>query len=169
MLPSDPEPPLSANTSSPPALLPFPFGKYSYSRREPLYSLDDSSQLSILSQKLFFYLFFPCLKTLHIRVRMHWCLSFATHQISLFLPLFPYCSTDIPWSLQSQILHSSLLSYAGGLDWGLEGNCRSAVGAGCITEGRSQGRHVLISTRQGRMDTWSCPIHLDRECMHHCF
>lgn len=51
---------------------------------------------------------------LHIRVKRHSCLCFAAHQVSLFLPLFPYCSTAIPCSLQSQTLHSSLFHFTGG-------------------------------------------------------
>lgn len=164
VLPPHPETLLSTFTSSSSALLPFPFGKYSYSCREPWGSLDDGSQLSILYQNLFFYPPPPSPpNTLHIRVRTHSCLCFATHQVSLFLPLFPCCSNGIRYSLQSQMLHSSLLSCAGSLDWGLEDNSRSAVGAGCTPEGGSLSRCVLISTCKGRVDTCSCPIHLERE------
>lgn len=104
---------------------------------------------------IFFLLF---LHTLHIRVRTHSCLCFTAQQVSLFLPLFPYCSTGIPYSPQSQMWHSILLSSAGGLDWGW----KTAAGAGCTTEGGSLGRCVLICTCQGRVDAWSCPIHSDR-------
>lgn len=161
VLPPHCEPPLSATTSSSPAQLPFAVGKYSYSGREPWGPLDDSSQLLILNQNLFFYLSHPlALKTLHIKVRT-------------FMPLFCYSPSTTVFTFVSLLqrclltpkpnvaLHPSQLGW--GLRLGAQDKCRSAVGAGCTTERGSLGTCVLTSTCQGRVDTWSCPIHLERE------
>lgn len=111
-----PLPLFNAMISSSPPLFPFCFVKFSYSDREVCGSLDDSSQLSILSQILFFFFFFPSLLSKLYIFGLGDTPTFVLsptkcHCFYPCVPVLSFClPLETPYSLQSQRLHSSLLS-----------------------------------------------------------